>query len=304
MKDQHTNLPLKGGSVPIRGLQICGQCDFKTVFALAMKHHTKYVHHETTNKLDTSVKEIPIDDSGDNGQITLLECLLCRYKAPTSKKLTAHVKRNHSMHDGSLLKNKYQKSHRCGYCDFKTQTAGRLKFHMKSHDTEYCSKCSYVTNTKVSLAEHMKTHHSNVKDKLCPESGCDYATDAREKLDKHIMKIHLKLKDKMCKLCDFATDQTSALTFHIRAKHAKIKDQTCPYCGSEFSLNTNLESHIEAVHHQIRNHRCPTRNYASNRGSNLVRHIKAHHDNIYENNVVNSKIDNEITNFLMKTEAD
>ena len=275
MTDQQTNLPLKGGSVPIRGLQVCGQCDFKTVFALAMKHHTKHAHSEITNKLDTSVKTIPIDDNSDKGLITWHECLLCRYKAPTSKKLTAHVKRNHSMHDGSLLKNKYQKSHRCGYCDFKTQTAGKLKFHMKSHDTEYCSKCSYVTNTKVSLAEHMKTHHSNVKDKLCPESGCDYATDAKEKLDNHMMKIHLKVKDKFCELCSYATDQTS-----------------------------DLESHIKAVHLQIRNHRCPHCNYTSYHSGNLDRHIKAHHDKIEDNDEVNSKIDNEITDFLIKTEAD
>ena len=304
LKDQHTNLPLKGNSVPIRELQVCGQRDFKTVFTLAMKHHTQHAHSEITNKLDTSVKKIPIDDNSDKGLITLHECLLCRYKAPTSKKLIAHVKRNHSMQDGSLFKNKYKKSHRCGYCDFKTHTAGKLKFHMKSHDTKYCSKCSYVTNTKVSLAEHMKTRHASVKDKLCPESRCDYATDAKEKLDNHIMKIHLKVKDKICELCGYATNQTAALALHVKAKHANMKAQQCPYCDSEFSWATNLESHIKAVHHQIRNHKCPTCNYASNRCSNLARHIKAHHDKIEDNNVVNSRINEEITDFLIKTEDD
>ena len=197
------NLP-KEGSAPIKGLQVCAQCDFKTVFALGIKNHMKQVHSKNRKQLDVgnlSVKNITDKDKNydaavnDSGQITLHECSQCRHKTTTAKKLQRHIERSHD-----------NKIHGCEHCKFKTKRIGKLSFHMRLHDTEQCTKCSYVTNTKVNLASHMQIAHDSVKDKLCPD--CDFTSDDSNKLDKHIMKVHLKLKDKTCKLCDFASRQS------------------------------------------------------------------------------------------------
>ena len=159
--------------------------------------------------------------------------------------LQNHQRNHHTTHEFS-----------CEFCNFKTNSKGRLLLHMQrihsskdgfhSHQRYICDKCPFKSNNKTALEKHVENIHGGSIEHQCEH--CEYTTMFAKELRKHYLYRHKPGSDRIpCDQCHFTTTRADALKRHIENKHLGIKHQ-CNLCNYSSGDKSDLTKHKRLTH--------------------------------------------------------
>ncbi|KAH7710117.1 DNA integrity scanning protein [Aphelenchoides avenae] len=182
------------------------------------------------------------------------------------------------------------KRFKCTRCDFRANSAGNVKAHLRIHTGERpfaCSKCHKRFRTKGLVREHMTTHVTERRHK-CDQ--CDYRSK-----DHRALYYHQRIKHGMGDIvrcphegCRFAHAKPSAVKKHM-LRHAKRATGEAPFhckiCGRGFVTRPELRKHI-GVHTGLKPFKCKQCQYAARTEENLQKHVMKCHSGAAENRAV------------------
>jgi KRAB domain-containing zinc finger protein len=276
--------------------EVCGK-EFKN-----LESHMRYAHL-VENTTQTACK---ICNKTFNNKMLLsnhlkfhnkqFECHICKKKFATAYHLKIHlkvydnpqafqfeifnnpsyIKHHKKFHDKTKIK-----SHKCGQCDFATDTSAQFQIHQKVHDQNHikdlkCPKCNFATNNKITLKRHIETHNPHRTKYPCLQ--CDYKAATFGNLKLHVQIHNLnRVKDQKCPHCNYVTYSKTNLNKHITI-HDKIKSFKCQTCEKSFHQKAVLKRHVE-IHNINRTMiPCPQCNFRATRKAILRDHITRMHD--------------------------
>ena len=201
-------------------------------------------------------------------------CNICGHTLTESKKIEAHLQRNHK-----------NSTFTCSVCKEMFSSLPEFNDHMSSHirdesvppkiEAFTCQHCGKAYNSKTTLKIHMEQVHKGEGEAAsnsdsqeqqveggkqplkCPH--CAYVGHLTKYLNEHILRRHGEKKHQ-CPYCPKMFSTKSVFNVHklrhIRSgiltknngMETKAKIFNCPICQKEFSTNLTLHKHLEQTH--------------------------------------------------------
>ena len=146
---------------------------------------------------------------------------------------------------------KLDKSFKCTYCDFATNSENGLKINMtKKHtsvETETfprsCDLCEEIFNDTYEMKKHLLAHSYKKVEFKCDE--CDFVGKLRASMEVHIGKHHCEKYE--CGLCDSEIGSQEKLETHLKTCEAYECDHHSG-CDRRYKTLSDLKKHFTEKH--------------------------------------------------------
>ncbi|KAH8358981.1 hypothetical protein KR093_003626 [Drosophila rubida] len=225
----------------------CSKCSYKFMWESNLLQHIQLQHPSTDNQeAEPTSTELPTTES------QIFQCGQCPRKYNRKDRLTAHVKKCHTLGAVGPIVNaakaaktasvaKQHKSFLCAFCGKAVSSSSNLIIHIRRHTGEKPFKCDYCDMAfprSSDLQCHRRTH-TGERPHVC--TVCQKGFARSYKLQQH-MRIHNGERPYKCTYCDKSFTQSNDLTLHIR-RHTGERPYQCDTCGERFIQGTALKNH-------------------------------------------------------------
>jgi len=236
----------------------CDQCDYNTSKRDTLGMHKRRKHSAI------------VDTIGET-----FGCDQCDYKSTKRDTLGMHKRRMHS--------EKAKIFSQCTHCEYKSNSAIRLKEHIDSIHLGIpakCKECDFTAKSKIKVYKHtLVVHRGKQKDVICDK--CDYKCLLKSDLKKHSQNVHSD-QEHFCDQCEFKTHSINALRIHNLKKHTvqpKVEVFQCDYCAYQSKTKGQLQAHMDNKHLD-NTYQCPQCDFQSKNKHTLSHHKRNIHDGI------------------------
>lgn len=206
-------------------------------------------------------------------KIEIFECPLCQHQQEKWRLVRLHLWKAHQI-DTDLLT--------CDQCDYKIDTASRLKIHQEIHSKEKpytCDTCGKRFRQLAQMRNHQMLHTDNKNsDKWYSEQECNICHRkfvSKKCLQVHIQVVHGNHKPFTCTMCEYTTARKAQLELHMRT-HTQEKPFKCDVCSYASTDHNSLRRH-KMRHTGQKPYKCPHCPYSCIQAICFKTHMKNKH---------------------------
>lgn len=234
--------------------QKCASCHLTFLTSSTLVKHVARLHSGTDKKFSCTFGncektffhggELKRHTARHNGTEAMARCYFCPKLFASADALHNHMRSSH-LREKAL-------SCQQSLCRFRTHTAGKLKYHMKtrhlSPESAKPSKpiqiCYFCSKPSRNLLLHLRGHT------LETPFGCALCSKqfrTGQSRNEHIIQSHTLERPHSCQVCGRAFSKSYALTQHMAA-HSSTKKYSCEFCPFETSWSSSLWTHKVQQH--------------------------------------------------------
>ncbi|XP_062605087.1 zinc finger protein 320-like isoform X2 [Saccostrea cucullata] len=200
-------------------------------------------------------------------------CPECQQEQNRWRLVRLHLWKAHQI-DTDLLK--------CDQCDYKIDTASRLKVHQEIHSKEKpytCDTCGKHFRQQAQMRNHQMVHSDNKNsDKWYGEQECEICSRkfvSKKCLQVHLQVVHGNHKPFSCTVCEYTTARKAQLELHMRT-HTQEKPFKCDVCNYASIDHNSLRRH-KMRHSGQKPYKCPHCPYSCIQAICFKTHMKNKH---------------------------